>query len=147
MSFKVILLLPVLFFTSCRSTEFVDVNIGDVKLAVEIVDTPETRGKGLMNRKELKSDHGMLFVFEQENQVSFWMKNTSIPLSIAYITKHGEIVEIYDLEPFSLESVTSKRSSILYALEVNRGYFNENSITVGDTINLEPVLDYLKSSR
>lgn len=147
MSFRVILLLPVLLFTSCRSAELVDVNIGDAKLAVEIVATPETRGKGLMNRKELKKDHGMLFVFERENQVSFWMKNTSIPLSIAYINKHGEIVEIYDLEPFSLESVTSKRSSILYALEVNRGYFSTKGITVGDTISLDPVLDYLKSSK
>lgn len=147
MSFRIMLLFPVLLLMSCSSTQLIDINVGDAELAVEVVATPETRAKGLMDRDELKKDHGMLFVFERETQVSFWMKNTSIPLSIAYINKHGEIVEIYDLEPYSLESVSSKRSSILYALEVNRGYFINNNIGVGDSINLEPILGYLKSSK
>ena len=113
------------------------IGIGDKKLSVEIADTVETRRTGLMNRQTLASDAGMLFVFEKEQKLSFWMKNTSIPLSIAYISKSGIIREIHDMEPFSQTSISSAHS-VLYALEVNRGWFEENGIGTGDEIQLSP---------
>ena len=102
---------------------------------VEIADTPEERASGLMNRKTLKEDQGMLFVFDREERVSFWMKNTSIPLSIAFISADGTIRQIEDMESYSLESIPSRRS-VLYALEMNRGWFEERGIAEGDRVEI-----------
>lgn len=147
MNFRYSVCLFALVVVSCSSVDKVDLKVGSNVLRTEVVYKPEDRQKGLMNREILGENEGMIFVFEKEDKVSFWMKNTSIPLSIAYINKQGKILEIYDLKPFSLEAVQSKRSSILYALEVNRGYFSKNDISVGDIIDLEAVLNYLKSSK
>lgn len=148
MNFKHLICILITIMTlSCRADNVIELQLGRNILKTEVVYKPEDRQKGLMNRKDLKPDHGMIFVFEKEMKVSFWMKNTSIPLSIAYINKKGEILELYDLKPYSLESVPSRRSSIIYALEVNRNYFLENNIEVGDYIDLEPLRSYLNSSR
>ncbi|MDC7236130.1 MAG: DUF192 domain-containing protein [Spirochaetales bacterium] len=124
-----------LLLVSCPADnrELKEISIGDNTLLVEIADTPETRAAGLMHRKDLPSDRGMLFIFEQEQRMSFWMKNTHIPLSIAYISKAGEIKEIYDMTPLSEKPVPS-RHSVLYALEVNKGYFEEKGIAPGDRV-------------
>ncbi len=100
---------------------------------VEVAKTPEERARGLMGRKDLGKDEGMLFIFESEDYHQFWMKNTSIPLSIAFIDREGRIVEITDMEPFSLESHLPPKP-ILYALEMKRGWFKTNRITKGDSI-------------
>ena len=86
-----------------------------------------------MYRKSLDADKGMLFVYDKVQIVYFWMKNTSIPLSIAYINNSGLITEINDLEPFSLK-VDRSSNPVLYALEVNRGFFKRNGIKVGDSV-------------
>lgn len=109
--------------------------IGNTTLKVEIAATEEERAKGLMHRKSLESSSGMLFVFEKDSRLSFWMKDTSIPLSIAFISTDGTIKEICDMVPYSLEPVRSSMS-VRYALEVNRGYFSENGIKPGDTVIL-----------
>ena len=88
---------------------------------------------GLMFRESLDYDSGMLFVFEDVGIKSFHMKNTRIPLDIAFITEEGKIESIKELEPFSLLPVYSN-SEVLYALEVNRGWFTENNIKVGQNI-------------
>ncbi|OQY33897.1 MAG: hypothetical protein B6241_06600 [Spirochaetaceae bacterium 4572_59] len=107
--------------------------INETAIEVEIADTVEKRELGLMKRKELEADKGMLFIFEKERKVSFWMKNTEIPLSVAYISKSGYIREIHDLKPYSLNPVQSSHS-VLYALEVNQGYFKEHAIKEGDQL-------------
>lgn len=146
MNFRVLILLFITL-VSCKESSLIVLDIEGKSLEVELAYTNEQRQKGLMYRDELGENSGMLFVFEKEQKLSFWMKNTKIPLSIAYIDKSGKILEIYDMKPYSLESVPSKRSSIMYALEVNRGYFNRNDITVGSYIDLSSVKDYLKSSK
>ena len=118
---------------SCGGKEKVVLTINDVKLTAEVVRTPESRNKGLMYRKSMGEYEGMLFVFENDQKMSFWMKNTSIPLSIAFIARDGEIREIYDMQPFSEASVKSKHS-VLLALEVNQGFFNRHDIAEGDRI-------------
>lgn len=147
MNFKFIFIFIVLVTLSCSSQEYVDLIIGNNLLKIEIAQNDEERAKGLMFRETLGEHNGMLFVFNVERPVSFWMKNTLIPLSIAYIDKRGKILEIYDMEPHSTEPKASKRSSILYALEVNQGYFQNNNISEGDYINLDKVLSYSKSSK
>ena len=145
-TFPFMLFIFLLIFYACGSpaAQTVQITAGGSKLNVEIADTAETREKGLMNRKSLPDDCGMLFVFEQERKVSFWMKNTSIPLSIAFISSGGRILQIEDMEPFSLDSVQSARS-VKYALEVNQGWFEQHNVQPGD--NVEIPQEVLKSSR
>jgi uncharacterized membrane protein (UPF0127 family) len=106
-----------------------------IEINAEIAKTEEERSKGLMHRKKLPEGEGMLFVFERDQQLSFWMKITSIPLSIAFITSDGRIVEIRDMQPFDLNSVMSSRS-VRYALEVPQGWFGRAGVKPGDTIKI-----------
>lgn len=146
MNFKIFTIISIFTLFSCNS-QTLSLNVGNSNLNIEIANTKEQRAEGLMFRKSLKQNNGMLFIFDKEQQVSFWMKNTLIPLSIAYINKKGEIMEIYDMNPRSLEPVPSKRSTVLYALEVNKGFYKQNKISIGDKINLDTLNNYLKSSK
>jgi len=129
-----ITLLTIILFISCNEkSQTVELQIADKTINVEVVDNDQSRALGLMNRESLEENSGMLFVFESERKLSFWMKNTLIPLSIAYISKNGEIKEIYDMYPLDETSVKSIRS-VLYALEMNQGWFEKNGIEVGDSI-------------
>ena len=118
--------------------EKITLPVGAHEFIVEIAVTEEERARGLMYRESLPPDHGMLFVFPDSSPRSFWMKNTAIPLSIAYINANGVILEIYDMEPHSLETVRS-RYSAKYALEVNRGRFKEVGVSVGDRIDVDSI--------
>ena len=121
-----------------RIKERAVLNINGRPLYVEIASTPEERQKGLMFRKHLGENEGMLFVFDKEKILSFWMKDTYIPLSIAFIDKNYVIVNIFDMKPFSLKPVVSTLKC-KYALEVNRGFFNRCGIEVGDKIDLNGI--------
>jgi uncharacterized membrane protein (UPF0127 family) len=108
----------------------------DVQIKVEIARTGEERSKGLMHRKNLPDGEGMIFVFERDEQHSFWMKNTFIPLSIAYITSDGRITEIKDMYPHDENPVYSSRS-VRYALEVPQGWFGRAGIRPGDVVRID----------
>ena len=111
-----------------------------IKLNLVKVTTPKKMAKGLMNKKnKLKSNEGMLFVYKKPQIASMWMKNTYIPLSVAYMDGSGKIINIYDMVPLSKISVCSDRPA-LYALEVNRGWFKRNNIKVGDILDLDKIL-------
>jgi hypothetical protein len=100
---------------------------------VEVAKTPEERDRGLMGRKHLGKDEGMLFIFETEDYHGFWMKDTLLPLSIAFIDRNGRIVGIADMKPLTLNSHLPPKPS-LYALEMNKGWFSSHRIKVGDVI-------------
>ena len=120
--------------TACSSdTQSASIEAGGHILEVEIADTQELRSRGLMNRRHLDENAGMLFVFERETRPSFWMKNTSIPLSIAFIASDGTIRQIEDLQPHSLDTVESMRT-VRFALEVNRGWFAARNLHPGDRV-------------
>jgi len=99
----------------------------------EIAQTAEERSQGLMFRKSLNDGDGMLFVFERDEVLSFWMKNTYIPLSIAFITSDGRIIEIKDMYPHDENPVVSSRSA-RYALEVPQGWFSRAGVRAGDIV-------------
>jgi len=105
-------------------------------LKAEIASNEEDRAKGLMHRKSLKDGRGMLFVYEKDQVMSFWMKNTFIPLSIAFITNDGRIIDIKDMYPHNETSVTSSRSA-RYALEVPQGWFSRVGIQTGDIVKIK----------
>ncbi|MGH0028998.1 MAG: DUF192 domain-containing protein [Myxococcota bacterium] len=107
--------------------------VGNERITAEIAATAADRRQGLMHRESLPQDHGMLFVFPEEKVLSFWMKDTPLPLSIAFADAGGRILRIAPLEPGSLEPVTSGAPA-RYALEMNRGWFERNGVFPGDTI-------------
>jgi len=107
--------------------------IHEKEIWVEVAKTPTERAKGLMGRKHLSQEGGMFFIFETEDYHSFWMKDTVIPLSIAFIDKTGQIVRIADMKPLSLDSHTPQ-VPILYALEMKKGWFAAHGIQVGDVV-------------
>ena len=109
---------------------------GTVPLRAEIALTAAQQQQGLMYRKDLKDGQAMLFIFDRDEVLSFWMKNTLIPLSIAYIAADGRILEIYDMQPGNLNPVKSSRSA-RYALEVPQGWFGRAGLGPGDKLNTQ----------
>lgn len=107
-----------------------------VSVLAEIASTDETRAAGFMFRKRIPDGTGMLFVYDSDGVLSFWMKNTPSPLSIAYIDRKGQIKDIFDMKPYNLNSVTST-GSVRYALEVPQGYFARAGIHAGDFLELD----------
>ncbi|MEN8752776.1 MAG: DUF192 domain-containing protein [Desulfobacterales bacterium] len=103
-------------------------------LTIELATTPEARSCGLSRRASLPSNRGMLFVYAEPDILTFWMKNTHIPLSIAFIAADGLIVSIQKMNPFPLTTVYASPVPALYALEVNQGWFDEKGIGVGDVV-------------
>lgn len=111
------------------------VSLGSKIITVEVASSDEDRSRGLQSREILDEDSGMLFVFEKPGILSFWMENTYIPLSIAYLDENLKILEIHDMDPLSKESIRSSKLA-KYALEVNRGWFKSNNIKAGQNIQL-----------
>ena len=107
-----------------------------IDVTAEIADTLETRNYGFMNRKNIPDGTGMVFVFDKDQILSFWMKDTPHPLSIAYIDSKGTIRDIFDMTPFSLASIQST-VSVRYALEVPQGWFKKNNIKAGDKLTIK----------
>ena len=114
-----------------------NLEIGGAAFQVEVARSAEEQSRGLMYRKRLGPREGMLFVYERDRRLSFWMKNTSVPLSIGFLTKDGTIVQIEDMTPFDLDTVRSV-ISVRYALELPKGAFAEVGAGVGDRIIFPP---------
>jgi uncharacterized protein len=107
-----------------------------ITLKAEIAKTSESHTRGLMFRKTLDENTGMLFVFRDEARRGFWMKNTYIPLSLAYIDSNGIIYKIYQMKPLDTSITYPSGEPCKYALEVNLGWFKKNNITNGCKIDL-----------
>lgn len=144
-----ILFIAVLFASCSEGLEKSEITIFNssgekITLEAELALTPEARQQGYMHRKNVNPGEGMLFVFPADQVLSFWMKNTSVPLSIAYISSKGKILEIHDLVPFSEKSVPSSRS-VRYALEVPQGWFKDSGIAEGCYVEFTPEQKHLIS--
>lgn len=128
-------ILPLLWMPIAHSQNLprIPLYIHSREIRVEVAQTPGDRSVGLMGRKHLGKDEGMLFIFETEDYHGFWMKDTFLPLSIAFIGKDGRIVWITDMKPLTLESHVPPKP-ILYALEMNRGWFSSYGVKVGDVV-------------
>ena len=86
-----------------------------------------------MHRKKLPENKGMLFIYPSERIIKLWMKNTSIPLSVAFLNKNKKIINIEKMEPNQTKVIYKSRDLALYAVEVNQGWFEINKVFVGDT--------------
>lgn len=113
----------------------------EVEVPVLVADEPELRSRGLMFREEYPADAGMLFVFEAPTRGSFWMKNTLIPLSIAFIDGEGQVLDVQQMLPCVEDPCPryGPDAEYRYALEVNRGFFAERGIGPGWTLDIDDV--------
>ena len=109
--------------------------IGTKTFTLEVADTNDSRRTGLMQRKSMPADHGMIFVFAEEQPLGFWMKNTLIPLDVIYLDAKGKVVSIKKLEPLDLTAVDSDGPA-KYAIEINRGAAAGAGVKVGDVLNI-----------
>jgi len=112
-------------------------SINGHQLAAELATTPTTRGCGLSHRDQLPQNHGMLFVFPDRRPRTFWMKDTTIPLSIAFLDDSGKILSIQDMVPLQTDPQYHSSQPANYALEVNQGWFRRRGIEVGDVVELK----------
>jgi hypothetical protein len=113
------------------------------ELSIELATTPETRSCGLSNRTSLQRNQGMLFVYAEPEILTFWMKDTHIPLSIAFIDADGRIVSVQKMIPLRITVDHISPVPAKYALEVNQGWFEENGVAIGDVLifELTPALE------
>jgi uncharacterized protein len=143
----VVVLLRCLLFTlllaGCNSAKTVDpfglrtvdLVVGGVPLKAEVAEDEQSRAMGLMFRDSLSEDHGMLFIFDQPRQASFWMKNTKIPLSIAFLEGDRAIKEEKSMRPYDETLIQSRSDKISYAIEVNAGWFDRHQVKSGAKVD------------
>lgn len=131
------LVLSILFVSSIHGSD--PINLDSFLNKIEIADSSKERRRGLMYRNALPQNHGMLFIWDSEKIQCMWMKNTYIPLSVAYADAKGKIINISDMKPLSRVSICSDEPAI-YALEVNQGFFERSNINSGDILAIEKIL-------
>lgn len=127
-----------LFVGSAQAQEPLRLRIQGHELHAEYAQTVAQRERGLMGRRELAVDSGMLFRFDEVRRHCLWMKDTPLPLSAAFFGEDGLLVDVIDLEPFNTEIRCSKRPA-RYALEMNQGWFDERGVELGARLAGIPV--------
>ena len=111
--------------------------LGSLELTTELALTGLQQQTGMMWRTNMPEMEAMIFVFPYAHQAAFWMMNTIVPLSAAYVDPDGTILEIHDLQPHDTNSVAATSNQIQYVLEVNQGWFQRNKIGVGTVLRTE----------
>ena len=113
----------------------IQVNFKDRTLTLELAQSYEQRARGLMHREDLCQDCGMLFEYTEPREISMWMKNTLIPLDVAYLDAEGRILAIKSMQPHDLTPVSSGQPAS-YAWEMNQGWFAGQGLKVGDKVRI-----------
>jgi len=125
------------YFEPATGSTYFTISIAETQLELQLALTEGERRKGLMYRNQLDEDHGMLFLFEKPEKRSFWMRNTHIPLDIAYLDAKGTLLEIHPLYPYNENPVLSYSEEVLIAIEVNQGWFLSENIQPGMQLDME----------
>jgi len=133
---NIILLNSLIFPKVVSAGETALMEVNGIRLTVELAEKPKERSQGLMYRKSLPENMGMLFIYKRPAVMNFWMKNTYIPLSIAYIDTAGYIIAILKMEPLNTDKIYTSPAPAVWALEVNQGWFEINGVVVGDKVRL-----------
>ena len=133
---KLLLLATLLLSISSPAQDFprMSINIGVHLIQAELASTPEARARGLMFREKLGQNEGMVFRFPAARQVCMWMKNTLIPLSVAFIGDDGRIINIEEMKPQTTDEHCSKQAA-RYALEMRQGWFSQRNIKPGEVVS------------
>lgn len=110
--------------------------LGERTVRVQLAVLPAEQQRGLMFRRSLGEDEGMLFIFSRPQPMGFWMRNTTLPLDIGYLDAAGELKEVYPLHPLDERTVASHGRALLYALEMNQGWFRRHGVAPGARLDL-----------
>jgi uncharacterized membrane protein (UPF0127 family) len=133
---------PTLSLTATPTPEKVPnaitLHIDKAILSTEVERNETQRQHGLMDRESMPDNAGMLFILPKPEQATFWMKDTLIPLTVAYLDKNGVILEMYDMQPKDETNIVSKSDQVCFAVEVNQHWFELNGIKVGDKVDVSP---------
>jgi uncharacterized membrane protein (UPF0127 family) len=140
MKFFVILVAVILIIPACaqeQPTLVIHSASGDHPVIVEVAESPADLQRGLMNRRSLAQDSGMLFIFPEESPRSFWMKDTLIPLDMIFISRDLVIVDIATMQPCAIDPCPAytSRQPAQFVLEVNAGYCRSHNIAIKDRIS------------
>jgi hypothetical protein len=131
------LLLISLFACAAAAGKTIPLELGGETLHVELAITDAEQVRGLMYRKSMPEDAGMLFVYDTPTQVSYWMKNTYIPLSIAFLDSDKRVINMADMAPNNDVRTYPSRGPCRYVLEVNQGWFARHGVKEGDVVRFE----------
>lgn len=144
MTFRIFIILPALLVLGCAAVlaapkpQFdlpkASLSLGTNILSAQIAADEASRERGLMSRTNLAENEAMLFVFPKPQPVAFWMKDTLVPLSVAYIGPSGRVFEIHDLKPLDETPVPSVSEAVVYALEVPQGWFAKHGVLAGGSV-------------
>jgi uncharacterized membrane protein (UPF0127 family) len=115
----------------------VKLSAGMYQINAQVAQTPEQRSTGLMFRKDMSQAEGMLFIFEQPSPQCFWMKNTLLPLTAAFVADDGTIVNLADMKPQTTDSHCSAKP-VRYVLEMNQGWFAKKNLKAGFKLSGQP---------
>lgn len=121
------------------------IKVGDRMVQMQLAVFPVEMEDGLMERRELGSDQGMLFVYRAPTQMSFWMRNTLLPLDIGFFDDKGGLKEIYAMLPHDEAPINSRSNELQFALEMNRGWFDAHGVRPGAMLDLAALRDALKA--
>lgn len=125
--------------------DYFPVRIGTRTVQLQFAVTNVEMQRGLMERRDLQPDQGMIFVYNRPQSLSFWMRNTPTPLDIGFFTADGELREIYALHPYDETAVGSRRRDLQFAVEMNQGWFKANDVKPGDKLDLAAIAAALKA--
>lgn len=125
--------------------DFFPIKVGDRVVRMQLAIQPAEQQRGLMFRRDLGRDDGMIFIYERPQKMSFWMRNTPTALDIGFFDPEGRLQEVYPMYPFDERHVVSHGSNLLYALEMNQNWFRENGVKSGAQIDLKALTAAMKA--
>jgi uncharacterized protein len=126
-------------------SEYFPIKVGNQTVRMQVAITEHEKNLGLMNRRDLGADQGMIFIFNDAARRGFWMKNTPTPLDIGYFSSDGVLREIYQMYPFDETSAVSKSHEIQFALEMNQGWYKQHDIKPGAKLDLKALIAAVKA--
>ncbi len=125
--------------------DFFPIRVGERTVRMQLAVRNEEMQRGLMGRRDLGTDDGMIFVYEKPQGMSFWMRNTPTPLDIGFFQPDGVLAEIYPLHPFDENTVTSRGDRLQFALELNQGWYAKHGVKPGAKLDLKALAAALKA--
>lgn len=121
---------------AARTLPVIEIKAGAATIHVEVARTDSEKALGLMHRSRMADNDGMIFILDGKSHANFWMKDTALPLSIAFLDAQGTILEIADMQPFSTTTVSSASDHVAFALEMNQHWFALNRVKAGDKLSI-----------
>lgn len=126
-------------------SDFFPISVGGKTVRMQLAVRPAEMQRGLMERRDLGRDDGMLFIYDQPQALQFWMRNTPTPLDIGFFGPEGRLEEIYPLHPYDEKTVRSRGDRLQFALEVNQGWYRENGVKPGAALDRKALAEALKA--